>query len=45
MGSNPIRVTKYKNDFLAIWGFHDGDMFYLANQLSGKKKIVASEEF
>ena len=37
--------VKYKNDFLAIWGFHDGDMFYLANQLSGKKKIVASEEF
>jgi hypothetical protein len=29
-----------KNDFLAIWGFHDGDMFFLMQKANGIKSIV-----
>ena len=29
-----------KNDFLSIWGFHDGDMFFLMQKVNGIKFIV-----
>ncbi len=28
------------NDFLSIWGFHDGDMFFLMQKANGIKSIV-----
>jgi hypothetical protein len=27
-----------ENDYVAVWGFHDGDIFFLIRQLKGKKK-------
>lgn len=34
-----------KNDFLSVWGFHDGDMFFLVQQIGGLKSIVTAEGF
>lgn len=31
-----------ENDFLSIWGFHDGDMFYLVNKRGLNRYIVAN---
>jgi hypothetical protein len=32
-----------KNDFQSIWGFHDGDMFFLMNCIDGKKSIISEQ--
>lgn len=29
-----------KSDFLSMWGFHDGDMFFLTQKLDGLRTIV-----
>lgn len=41
---NALNNVETKNDFLTIWGFHDGDMFFLTQQLNGKKSIVTEVE-
>ena len=28
------------DDFISIWGFHDGDMFFLVNKLGGKTSVI-----
>jgi hypothetical protein len=33
-----------KNDFLSIWGFHDGDMFFLVNRLLGNRTVIAGSD-
>jgi hypothetical protein len=33
---------KIKNDFISIWGFHDGDMFFLVNKREGKMSLIAT---
>lgn len=36
--------VKIKNDFISIWGFHDGDMFYLVNKIGEKRNIITGTE-
>lgn len=31
---------KTVDDFISIWGFHDGDMFFLVNKLNDKKAVI-----
>ena len=31
---------KIENDFLSLWGFHDGDMFFLTQKIGNKNSIV-----
>jgi len=35
-----LNKLETKNDFIAIWGFHDGDMFFLMQKAQGIKSIV-----
>jgi hypothetical protein len=35
-----LNRVKTENDFLSIWGFHDGDMFLLTQKKSGITSIV-----
>lgn len=36
-----LNNIKTKNDFLSIWGFHDGDMFFLIQKNQEIKSLVA----
>jgi hypothetical protein len=40
-----LLMVEIKNDFLSIWGFHDGDSFFLVAQLLGKRKIMLEAVF
>ena len=31
-----------KNDFLSVWGFHDGDVFYLMQKFKEEKSLIAA---
>jgi len=33
-----------KNDFLSIWGFHDGDTFFLVQKLGDKRVVIAGSD-
>jgi len=33
-----------ENDFLSIWGFHDGDLFFLVKKADGLRSIVTEVE-
>lgn len=35
-----LNKLKTSNDFLSIWGFHDGDMFFLLQKIGDKRTIV-----
>ncbi|BAU52301.1 hypothetical protein [Mucilaginibacter gotjawali] len=35
---------KTNNDFISIWGFHDGDMFFLVNKKDGKMNLIANTD-
>ncbi|REJ95765.1 MAG: hypothetical protein DWQ35_05790 [Planctomycetota bacterium] len=43
--SEALRRLKTRATFLAVWGFHDGDMFYLARKLDGLFERLAQLEF
>jgi hypothetical protein len=32
-----------ENDFISIWGFHDGDMFYLVQKINNKVSVIANK--
>ncbi|WNJ19033.1 hypothetical protein [Pontibacter sp. G13] len=37
-----MKAADFGQDFLAMWGFHDGDMFYLARRNQGEWQTVAN---
>jgi len=38
-----LNKLKTENDFLSIWGFHDGDMFFLTQKINGVRSIVTEK--